>query len=522
MSVNKDYFKDTFEKPPLSYWIASTEKTNYPFLDEDIEVDVAIVGGGMVGISSAYLLKKEGLRVAVVEADHILQGTTAHTTAKVTSQHGLIYRKIKENMNLDCARQYAEANETAIKFIAKLVEEKNIDCDFDWQPSFVYTKSDEYIEKIQEEADIAGKVGIDAIYLDEIPLPFKVKAALRFNGQGQYHPRKYLLALAKDIPGEGSHIFEQTRVVDLQEGSTCTLIADNGKSVRAKNVVIASHFPFYDGRGMYFSRIYPKRSYALAVLTKSRFLGGMYFSAEEPARSLRSQPHNGAEMLIVSGEHHKTGHGENLSNHYLNLLNFVEENYGVDQVLYRWSTQDYETMDGIPYIGHLTAKTPNIYVATGFYKWGMTNSTVAAMMFRDLITTGKNPWTEVYNPSRKNLAASAGTFIKENADVAAKLFKGKLQRLPKDIEIKNGEAKVIKTEGQRLGAFRDEEGVLHVVDTTCTHMGCELEWNDAERTWDCPCHGSRFTYEGDIVEGPALKMLSHHIEEPNVPDPNIV
>ncbi|MFZ5354494.1 MAG: FAD-dependent oxidoreductase [Bacillota bacterium] len=521
MNNSMSILKDALIKPPQSYWMASTEETSYPALEADINVDTAIIGGGMVGITTGFLLKKEGMKVAVIEADRIVQGTTAHTTAKITSQHKLIYDKIKSNYGMELARQYADANETAIRFMSELIQQKNIECDFNNQPAFVYTQSDEYVEKIQKEADTASKLGIDAVYTDDIPLPFKVKAALKFSGQAQFHPRKYLLALAKDIPGDGSHIFEQSRVVDLQEGNPAVVITDKGKKVTAKYVIIASHFPCYDGLGMYFARIYPYRSYAVGFLAKKQFPGGMYISAEHPTRSLRFQPYEGSEMIIAAGEHHKTGHGTNLRSHYENLIQFADSSYGVEEVLYRWSKQDYQTMDGIPYVGHLTSGKPNLFVATGFDKWGMTNSTVSAIMFRDLIVKGENPWTEVYNPSRANITASAATFIKENADVAVQLVSGKLQSLPEGIDIKNGEAKVVQGSGQRLGAYRDEKGVLHVVDTTCTHMGCELQWNDAERSWDCPCHGSRFTYEGEVVEGPAFNPLSHRAEQPNTIDPNI-
>jgi len=189
--------------------------------------------------------------------------------------------------------------------------------------------------------------------------------------------------------------------------------------------------------------------------------------------------------------------------------------------MYRWSTQDYTTLDKVPYAGRLTSKTPNIFVATGFGKWGMTNSTVSAMIIRDLITKGENPWAEVYNPSRFVPNPSITSFISINADVAAKYVSGKLKPLPSDIDIQKGEAREVEIEGDRIGIYRDETGRIHTVDTTCTHMGCELKWNDAERTWDCPCHGSRFTYEGKIVEGPAINELNHDSREKNRIDPNI-
>lgn len=504
-----------------SYWIASTPQPNHPSLDEDINVDVAIIGGGMVGITSAVLLKKEGLSVAIIEADRILQGTTGHTTAKITSQHDLIYDKLINKMGEEKARQYADANEYAIDFISNIVKEKKIDCDFCLKPAYLYTLSDEYIKKIEDEVKAASYLGIKATFEESIPLPFSIKGAVKFDNQAQFHPRKFLLSLAKEIPGNGCYIFEKTRVVDIDEGKKCTIIAKNGKKVIASNIIIASHFPCYDGKGLYFTRMYPERSYVLAIKAKEKFPQGMFINAEEPGRSLRSQIDNNGEIILVGGEHHKTGHGDNTFSHYNNLRNFANEYFTVENILYRWSTQDCMTDDGVPYIGHLTSSTPNIYVATGFAKWGMTNSTVAALILKDLIIKGENPWAPVYNPSRITIKASAEKFVVENADVAKNYISGKLEPLQNNVEFKNDEAKIIDVESHRAGAYMDEKGLLHIIDTTCTHLGCELQWNDAEKTWDCPCHGSRFTYEGEIVEGPALNPLSHDSDVPNVIDPNL-
>lgn len=505
------------------YWMASTPETNYPSLQEDIEVDVAIIGGGMVGITSAYLLKKQGLKVAIIEADKILQGTTAHTTAKLTSQHTLIYDKITRSLGKERARQYAEANEYAIGFVEKIIKENNIECDFIKCPAYVYTQQDKYIENIENEVKAAQSYGIKASFLTEVPLPLQIKAAMKFENQAQFHPRKYLLALAKDIPSDGSYIFEQTKAIDLNEGKPNTVITGNGKKVRAQYVIISSHFPFYDGLGLYFTRLFPERSYVVAVTIKEDFPEGTFITAEDPGRSLRYQPFEGKKLILVGGEHHKTGHGNYFNEHYTNLKNFAKDIYSVEKIWYRWSTQDYNTLDGLPYVGRLRADTRNIYVATGFGKWGMTNSTASAIMLSDLIVKGENPWAAAYDPGRFiSTGNAASTFVKQNLDVAKKFFKGKFEGLPKDVEVKIGEGKVLDIDGERIGAYRDEKGILHMVDTTCTHLGCELHWNDAELSWDCPCHGSRFTYEGDIIEGPAHNPLKHLKEGKNDIDPNIL
>jgi glycine/D-amino acid oxidase-like deaminating enzyme/nitrite reductase/ring-hydroxylating ferredoxin subunit len=494
----------------LSYWIASTPKTNYPVLNQDVKVDAAVVGGGLAGITTAYLLKREGLKVAVIEADRIAMNTSGHTTAKITSQHGLIYNKFNIQFGEEITRQYAESNEYAIKFMADLIKEENIDCDFSWQPSYVYTHTTEYADVIKAETEIASKLGIKASFVEELPLPFKILAAVKFENQAQFHPRKYLLHLANRLHGDGSYIFEGTRAIDVEEGPQVKVITNKGFTVTADNLIIASHFPFYDGMGLYFTRIYPERSYLLGVRIKEKFPGGMYITAEEPGRSLRSQPYGDGELVMVGGQHHKTAHDGDTLRHYEALRDFAEKTYSVIDIPYRWSAQDYHAMDGLRYVGHLTSRTPNIYVATAFSKWGMTNSTVAGIMLRDLIIKGENPWVDAYNPQRSTPAASYKAFVRENVDVAKELFKHKLEALPDTTDLENGQAKVIRHEGHRLGAYKDEGGKLHVIDTTCTHLGCELEWNTAEKSWDCPCHGSRFSYTGDILEGPAHNPLHYY------------
>ncbi|MEN6317097.1 MAG: FAD-dependent oxidoreductase [Clostridiaceae bacterium] len=507
--MNIDELKN-FKKPPQSYWMASTPGTDYPVLDKDIKVDIAIIGGGFVGISTAYMFSKEGLKVVIIEADRILQGTTGHTTAKITSQHGLIYNKIKSQMSEEFAKQYADANETAIRMIEKIAKENEIECDYTPQSAYDFTYRDGYVDKISEEVKVASSLGIKATYLEEIPLPFKIKAAVRFDNQAQFHPRKYLLHLAEYISKHGCQIFEQSRVVNIEEGDRYILITNKGKKVTAEKVIIASHYPCYNKAGMYFARIWPDRSYVLAARVKEKYPGGMYITAEEPGRSLRSQKSDDGELILIGGEHHKTGQGEDTIKHYEALVDYSNKNFTVEDIPYRWSTQDCMTLDDVPYIGHFTSDTPNMYIATGFGKWGMTNSTVSSLILRDLIIAGKSPWQDVYNPSRKTLAASAKTFVVENLNVAKELIKGKTSRLPDDVDINADEGKVIEAEGQRAGAYKDEHGTMHIVNTTCTHMGCELMWNSAEKSWDCPCHGSRFSYEGDIIEGPAVKPLDMH------------
>lgn len=498
---------------PESYWMATATKPDFPEMTSDIETEVAIVGGGITGITLAWLLKKEGIKVTVIDADRVGHGTTGHTTAKITSQHNLIYNTIESKFGREKAMQYASANETAIETIAEIIKDNNIQCGFKRLPAYVYTQLDEYVKKIEDETESAAKAGIKAQYLDKVPLPFDVKAAIRFDNQAQFHPLEYLYALAGKIPGDGSNIFEQTKAVDLIEDSNCTVVTAMGFKLSAPRVVIASHYPFYDKHGLYFTRLYPERSYVLGMQISDKFSEGMFITAEDPTRSLRSHLEDGAEIVIIGGEHHKTGHGENTFDHYEKLRDFSRSTYKVSEIPYRWSTQDYTTMDELPYAGYITSGRKGIFVATGFGKWGMTNSTASASIIRDLITKGESPWSQVYDPSRFKAGASVKNFVVENTDVAKNLISGILNFNPPEVDLKPGEGKITDIDGKKAGVYRDENGKLHLVNTACTHLGCELKWNSAELSWDCPCHGSRFSYEGDIIEGPALKSIKPETDQ---------
>ena len=502
------YF-NIFNNIPKSYWLSSTERTNYPKLDENIHVDIAIVGGGMVGILTAYQLQKHDFDIAILEAENIVESTTAHTTAKLTSQHDLIYYKIKKERGFDLALQYAEANENAIHEIKKIADENNIDCDYSLQSAYIFTQEDKYVKKLEDEVKTAKSLGIKAYLTDNIPLPIDIKSAMVFENQAQFHPRKFLIPLAEKIHNNGVKIHEKTRAIELNKKDDKYIInTSQGKTVTADIVIIASHYPFYNKKAMYYSRIYVERSYAIAIKAKEKFPGGLYINTDIPTRSLRSLPTEDGELILVVGENHKTGQGEDMNNHYKVLLNFAEEVFSVENVPYKWSTQDCMTMDKIPYIGQYASDTPNLYIATGFQKWGMTTSMASSIILKDLIVTGESPWADVFNPSRKNISGSAKEFIAQNVNVAGQLLGGKISKEPEKIVIESGEGKILNIDGEKTGAYRDEEGELYFVNTTCTHMGCELNWNSAERSWDCPCHGSRFTYRGHIIQGPAVKPLT--------------
>lgn len=498
-------------KEPLSYWRTDIEFPKFPKLEQDLDVDVVIVGAGISGITSAYLLVNEGLKVAVIESDEVLNGTTGHTTAKITAQHDLIYAEFIHSLGREKAELYYQANTEALEFIRKTVDTHAIECEFSPQDAYMYAVTEKYAKKIEKEAEAYKILGIDGGLVQTIPFDIEIQNALVMKNQAQFHPTKYLVHLIQHIKEKGGLIFEQTTAVNIDTGDTPSVVTKDEHRVTAKHVLICSHFPFYEGAGLYSTRMYANRSYALAVKSKTNYPGGIYISADKPARSLRSVTANDEELVLIVGEDHKTGQGVETMEHYKALETFGMEVFGIDEIRYRWSAQDLVTVDNLPYIGVLTAGQPNILIATGYRKWGMSNGTAAALLLRDMVLGKENPYEELYTPLRFNVHPSVKNFVVENANVVGQLIKGKLdspKRTPESLA--NGEGAVITLDGHRKGAFKDEEGNVHIVDTTCTHIGCEVSWNNGDQTWDCPCHGSRFSYTGDVIEGPAEKPLQKY------------
>jgi glycine/D-amino acid oxidase-like deaminating enzyme/nitrite reductase/ring-hydroxylating ferredoxin subunit len=492
-----------------SFWIETTPETSYPPLPGNLETDVTVVGGGITGITTAVLLKRAGYAVAVIEGDRICRGVTGHTTAKITSLHRLIYAELIDRFGSRQAQQYAEANQAAIETIASNVREHDIPCSFERKSAYTYAESEESRDLVAAEADAARSLGLPATFTEDVPLPARAYGAVRFADQAQFHPVNYLLHLASLIPGDGSRIYEKTRALEVQDnGGRCTVRTALG-TVTSRAVVLATHYPFYDAPGFYFARMEPSRSYALGVRLDEPFPDGIFINADGPAHSWRSQPAgDGGELVIVGGMEHRTGEDVDTRRHYRDLEAYARSVYPLRSVDYRWSAQDYITIDGVPYIGPLAAGHENVYIATGFRKWGMTNGTAAATIITDMIRGRASPWAEVYAPDRFKPAAAARRFLVHNIDVAEKYIGGAISRPAGDLaDVAPGEGRILMLEGKKAGVFRDREGKVHAVNPTCTHLGCIAAWNSAEETWDCPCHGSRYDADGRVIHGPAVKDL---------------
>jgi glycine/D-amino acid oxidase-like deaminating enzyme/nitrite reductase/ring-hydroxylating ferredoxin subunit len=492
---------------PKPYWLDSVQLPTFEKLTKDIVTDVAIVGGGISGVTTAYLLTKAGVRVTLMEADRLFNGTTGHTTAKVTAQHGLIYHELIQHFGEEKAKLYYEANTDAMQWIKNTIFEQNINCNWQEEDAYVYAFSEKNVPKISDEYDAYLKLQIPGQSVDTIPIPVAAKAAVIMKNQANFHPLRFLNHFVQFITENGGVIYEDTPAIDLKISTQPTIITRDGHKISCQKVVICSHFPYYD-RSFYFSRMYAERSYIIAAKTKTPFPGGMYISADDPVRSLRSATINGEKYVLIAGDNHKVGQGEPMINHYEDLQAFGDHVFGIEKIPFRWSAQDLTTLDKVPYVGPLKQSTPNVLIATGYRKWGMTNGTAAALLLSDLVLEKSNRYENLYTPSRFHADPSVKQFLSINVDVAKHMLEGKLEyALRKPEDLVPDEGAVVSVNGKRAGAYKDQKGKLHLVDTTCTHMGCEVEWNCGERTWDCPCHGSRFSIDGEVVEGPATKPL---------------
>ncbi len=462
-------------------------------LREDIEADVAVIGAGLAGALTAYFLQQKGLKTVVLEASRIGSGQTGNTTAKITSQHGLIYGKLIKEFGTEKARQYAMANEAAIAAYESLIHKLNISCEFERRASYLYSINNE--QALLDEAQAAGELGIDAQYVTDADIPIKAIGAVRFGNQAQFHPLRFLKSVA-----EGLTIYEQTQVTDIKDHS---LICEQG-SVHAKHIVMATHFPFINTPGYYFMRMHQERSYALA-LENVPLPDGMFLGIDAGGLSFRTS----GTALIVGGCSHRTGDA-NLKDQYELLRSKVRQLYPQGKEVAVWSAQDCIPLDGVPYIGRFSAAVADWYVATGFKKWGMTSAMAAATLLTDAITGRENPFAEIFSPQRFVLSASAKQLV-EDGTKSVKGLATQFLSLPSThtSELPVGHGGIVEYEGHKMGVYKDESGQVFVVSTRCPHLGCQLEWNPGERSWDCPCHGSRFDYMGKLIDNPALGGLEH-------------
>ncbi len=492
-----------------SFWLASTLPSSYPALSQNIDVDVAIIGAGMAGITTAMLLKQAGKRVAVLEAERVGSGVSGHTTAKLTSLHQLKYHTLIQNLGEEKARLYGQSNQAAIEQVARLVSETPIDCNFERKEAYTFAETPDILEQVRQEVEAAQALGLPATFTTEVPLPFKTLGAVKFSNQAQFHPRKYLLALAAAINSNGSYVFEQSRVVAVNHENPCRVYTQAGFTVTAQDVVVTTNLPILD-QGLFFAKSYPQRSYLIGCrIDPANAPQGMLIGAGSGYRSLRTTPvDEGGLLLLIGGEGHKVGEKTDTDQCFTQLADYARDRFGVTHIDYYWSSQDMVSFDKLPYIGRLTPTHQHTYVATGFSLWGMTSSTVAAMVLKDLILGQPNPWAELYEATRATPLVTP-TSLKNNLEVGTRWVGDRLKGLlsgPDDLD--PGTGKLVTVGLDKVAAYCDAAGKLHQVSAVCPHLGCIVAWNAAEESWDCPCHGSRFDPDGRVLQGPAVHDLA--------------
>lgn len=478
---------------PESCWIAAAPQTRYPAYEESDQADVAIVGGGIVGLTAAYLLANSGLAVTVLEARRIGRGVTGRSTAKITCQHTLIYAHLARTLGIDKARLYAQANIAAVATIIRLAETLPIECDLERKSAYVYALRNNRRGALEREAVLARRFGIDAGVLDRAPLPFETTSALVFANQAQFNPTKYLVGLAAAVRSSGGRIFENTRVSEIKHqrnGWRCTA---GRHRLHARAVISATNLPI--GTPINFDQLtQPRCHIAIACHAPAGTIEGMFIAADAPSHSLRMGRDADGPLLIVLGPKFPTGHEGNVARRFDELMEWVRMNIpAAGEVAWRWVNEDYNAPGRVPFAGQLERKSPGLYVATGFGGWGISNGTAAAMLIADQIRGVSNPWSTVYAPERRVRKINNG---------------GDSRSIVKSLDaIPAGEGAVIEAGKRKVAVWKSPAGMPHALDAACTHMGCTVTWNNADRTWDCPCHGSMFTCKGDVIHGPATEPM---------------
>jgi glycine/D-amino acid oxidase-like deaminating enzyme/nitrite reductase/ring-hydroxylating ferredoxin subunit len=472
-----------------------------------------VVGGGIVGLTTALMLRRAGADVVVLEGRRIGAGTTGNTTAKVTSLHGLKYARLAREQGTETARVYAEANEFGLKQVVELSDELEIECDLRRKPAYTYTEDPSELETIETEVESAQAAGLRAIFTEETDLPLDVAAAVRLDDQAEFQPVAYLAGIAAALDRDGQAVYEGTRAVAAGEEGVET---DSGRRVGAEWVVVATHLPFTDS-GLFFARSHPERSYAVTARLESPVPQGMYLSTERPAHTFRAVPWQGEELWLIGGESHEVGSGDPVAS-YRALDAFARERFGVVSVEHRWSAHDHMPADGLPYIGRATPLDDRILTATGMGKWGLALGTAAGAILRDAVEGRENPWAPHFSPRRLPPVRSVPRTLEHDLHDGFHFFRDRLRRGGNVEKLAPGEGRVVGDGLGQKAVHRDDASVLHAVSARCTHLGCIVRWNAAERTWDCPCHGSRFEATGEVRTGPATKPLEPRTVGRDSPD----
>jgi len=497
-----------------SLWAATSASTGYAALDEDLhgalDVDVAVIGGGIAGLTAALALRQAGQTVAVLEAARVGTGVTGNTTGKVTSLHRLAYTELAGRHGNEAARLYGQANEAAIEHVAGTVGAEGIDCGFRRVSNYTYAESEDSLALVREEAALAARLGLPSSFTTEVPLPstvgsFPVAGAVRFENQAQIHALRYVQGLARAVDGGGSFVFEDSPATGFRDGSPAVVDTARG-SVRAQEIIVATNMPFGDN-GFFAARTYAHRSYIVAARSDSAPLDSTFVSVDEPMRSILTTDIGGISYVLAGGEGHPASEQVDSAERYGRLAAFARDRLGAGEIAFRWSTQDAMPADGLPFVGRLSPDFRHVHVITGLRKWGLTNGTAAALILRDLLCGRTNPWAALFDSTRA--VPARGAVPPEAALREKALREAPLPEAPvAPPTIAPGHGRVVDVDGAKTAVYVSPAGGISAVSAVCTHLGCTVEFNAADVTWDCPCHGSRFSTDGTVIQGPATRNLA--------------
>ena len=486
-----------------------------PALDDDLDVDVVVVGGGIAGVSVAWELAAAGARVAVVEAGQVGYGATGHSTGKVSALQGERYLAIEKALGQRAAATYAESQLFAMHHLAGHVERLHLDCGFSRQSAYLFAETSDELDALTEQVSASRRAGIDLRMTLSTGLPFPTAGAARLTQQVGIDPLAYVDALADHVVRRGGSVFENTKVVDLHEGRPHVVLTAGDKAIRADHVVITTHFPAFD-RSLLFPRLHPRREFVLATDGDGRpaveNLHGMYLSASNPMRSVRKVEGAGRSSLVVTGMPFSPG-STDAEDALAELREWADVRFGAPGWTATWATQDNDTADSLPFIGPLHPFATNAWVASGFGGWGLTNGVLAGVLIRDLIDGRESPYASLFHTRRLAPVAEAKSLTKTALKVATHWVgdrvHARMEKVDSPDQIGPGQAAYLN-EGGPWAAYRDDAGTLTAVSAVCTHQGCLVRFNEPETAWECPCHGSRFAVDGQVLDGPATEPLAAH------------
>ena len=492
----------------LSLWQNTVEEyQSVNTMDPSLLYDVIIVGGGITGITTALLLQQSGMKCLVIEAHSLCFGTTGGTTAHINTLLDVPYSKMEKNFSKEKAKMVADSLKEAINLIKDNIKKYNIDCGFKTTTATLFAQDDKQKDELEEISRATTDAGVENKYIDQISVPIKFLNAIQVPGQAKFIPVRYVYKLAEEFEKAGGAIMQQCRVLHADENEIVTVETSKG-ICKGRFLIYATHIP--PGVNLLHFRCVPYRSYAMAVTLKDNsYPEDLVYDMYDPYHYYRTQEIDGQKYFIAGGDDHKTAHQDNHENCFRSLEAHMRKHFSIEGTVFKWSSQYYESSDGLPYIGQLPGHE-KIFATTGFGGNGMPYSHVAALSLKRTICREDNPYQELYDPNRLKPVAGFKDFVSHNVDVvkqfASRFFSG--EEIKELAELATDEGKIVNYKDEKLAVYKDKNGVVHAMSPICTHVGCEVKWNNAELTWDCPCHGARYSYTGTVVNGPASKNLA--------------